>query len=143
MGEKRAFIKLDRDGWTKGLQLSIDLEDDKGGGVGYRLAGPKFNGSSTSVFTHCLSERDANEIRSYLDAAFPKQKRDFTDAKEITLAIDKTDNPIASAVTVIGLAAGVLEMRSGVDAAVRFLHAAADAITENAAALSRHGEGNG
>lgn len=68
---KKLFIKLDRDGWTKGLQLSIDLEDDDGGGVGYRLAGPKFNGSSQRVFWHRLSERDAAELRQYLDAAFP------------------------------------------------------------------------
>lgn len=68
---KTLFIKLDRDGLTKRLQLSIDLEDEKGGGVGYRLAGPKFNGSSTSVFKHALTEWDVVEIRRYLDVAFP------------------------------------------------------------------------
>lgn len=128
----KMFIKLDRDGWTKGLQLSIDLEDESGGGVGYRLAGPKYNGSSASVFKHQIGERDADEIRRYLDTVFPKQGRDFTDAKELTLAIERSARPIAAAVSVIGLAAGVLEMRSGVDAAVRFLKAAAEAISANA-----------
>jgi hypothetical protein len=83
------------------------------------------------VLTHRLTERDANEIRSYLDAGFPDQKRDFTDAKELTLAIDKSKNPIGAAVAVIGIAAGVLEHRSSVEAACRFLRAAADAIAEN------------
>lgn len=72
---KSVFIKLDRDGWTKGLQLSIDLEDENGGGVGCRLAGPKYNGSSTSVFKHRIDQRDADEIRRYLDAAFPLTAR--------------------------------------------------------------------
>lgn len=74
---------------------------------------------------------DADELAKMILSRVidPPQKRDFTDAKEITLAIDKASNPIMAAVTVIGLAAGVLEMRSGADAAVRFLHAAADAIT--------------
>lgn len=67
---KKLEIRLDRDGWTKGLQLSIDLSDEKDG-IGYRLAGPKFNGSSTPVFSHRLTERDANELRRYLDMAFP------------------------------------------------------------------------
>lgn len=65
--KKRLFIQVDRDGWTKGLQLSIDLEDSHG----YRLAGPKYNGSSTSVFRHVVTERDAKEIRRYLDTVFP------------------------------------------------------------------------
>jgi hypothetical protein len=63
------YIKVDRDGWTKGLQLSIDVVDEKGGGHGYRLAGPKYNGSSASVMAHRLSERDIREIQSYLDLA--------------------------------------------------------------------------
>ncbi len=74
MMAKKLSICVDRDGWTKGLQLSIDLEDEKGGGVGYRLAGPKFNGSSIRVFTHILDERDADEIRRYLDQVFPARR---------------------------------------------------------------------
>lgn len=68
---KSLFIKLDRDGWTGGLQLSIDIEGKNGDGCGYRLAGPKYNGSSSTVFKHKLNERDAKEIRSYLNVAFP------------------------------------------------------------------------
>lgn len=37
-------IDVSRDGWTDGVQLSIG--DDNGG---YRLAGPKFNGSSETL----------------------------------------------------------------------------------------------
>ena len=54
-------IMVERDGWTKGLQLSIG--DDDGG---FRLAGPKFNGSSEPVLTYKLtSARDLDEIESY------------------------------------------------------------------------------
>lgn len=59
-------IDVDKDGWTKGLQLSIG--DDSGG---YRLAGPKFNGSSKPVLRAELDERDAREIRAYLAKGFP------------------------------------------------------------------------
>lgn len=87
---KRLAIKVDRDGWSKGLQLSIDLSNDKGGGVGYRLAGPKFNGSSSPVFTHFLTERDASEIRSYLDAVFPRAPSQ--DAETIKALRDECDD---------------------------------------------------
>lgn len=62
------FLTVSRDGWTKGFQLSVD--DDNGG---YRIAGPKFNGSSEVVMRHALSERDARELRLYLDRAFPAE----------------------------------------------------------------------
>jgi len=64
-------IAVDQDGWTKGYQVSINLIGKDGGGHGYRIAGPKFNGSSTSVVKHTLTERDAREIRAYLDRVFP------------------------------------------------------------------------
>lgn len=51
-----------RDGWTGRLQLAI--EDESGG---YRLAGPKFNGSGEKVLERVLDEHDAARIRSYLD----------------------------------------------------------------------------
>ena len=59
-------IEVCKDGWTKGLQLSIN-----GGSHGYRLAGPKFNGSSTTLLKTELDERDAREIREYLAKGFP------------------------------------------------------------------------
>lgn len=58
------FLKVSRDGWTDGVQLSIG--DGHGG---YRIAGPKFNGSSTTLLTRELTERDITEIRMYLDEA--------------------------------------------------------------------------
>lgn len=64
----KVFISVDRDGLTGALQLSIDLERPDGTGHGYRLAGPKFNGSSKKVFRHQLGGRDVQEIRSYLRA---------------------------------------------------------------------------
>ena len=58
------------DGWSGSVQLAI--EDDIDGG--YRLLGPKFNSSGTLRARRALSVRDANEIRRYLDRAFPVKK---------------------------------------------------------------------
>lgn len=70
---ERLVIDIDRDGWTRGLQLNISRldEDGDGTGWGYRLHGPKYNGSSTNLLRHELTERDAAEIRAMLDAVFP------------------------------------------------------------------------
>ena len=70
MSDHLAF-EVSRDSWTGKLQLAISKLDDDGVGDGYRLAGPKFNGSSVDLLTCKLSERDAREIRAYLDAVFP------------------------------------------------------------------------
>ncbi|MER5350633.1 hypothetical protein ABT093_09910 [Kitasatospora sp. NPDC002551] len=67
----RITLEVSRDGWTNKLQLSINHLNAAGRGLGYRLAGPKFNGSSTSLLKTTLDERDATEIRGYLDAVFP------------------------------------------------------------------------
>jgi hypothetical protein len=66
-------ITLDvcKDGLTGKLQLSINKLDENGTGGGYRLAGPKFNGSSKPLLETELDQRDADEIRAYLDAVFP------------------------------------------------------------------------
>ena len=63
-----AILSVDKDGWTKQFQISI-------GNVrgGYRLAGPKYNGSSEVVKKVLLTENDAKEIRRYLDEAFPNR----------------------------------------------------------------------
>lgn len=59
------YIEVSRDGWTKGVQLSIN--DDNGG---FRLSGPKFNGSSETLLKYVLSsERDIAEIESYCKVA--------------------------------------------------------------------------
>lgn len=68
---ERITLEVSRDGWTDGLQLSIQQTHENGGGHGYRLAGPKFNGSGKTLLTRELNQRDADEIRTYLDAAFP------------------------------------------------------------------------
>lgn len=53
------------------LQLQIAQLDEGGCGHGYRLAGPKYCGDSTTLLVRELDERDAAEIRAYLDAKFP------------------------------------------------------------------------
>lgn len=67
----RIVMDVDRDGWTKGLQLNIAELDENGSGCGYRLAGPKYNGSSKNLLSVVLDERDAAEIRQMLDKVFP------------------------------------------------------------------------
>jgi hypothetical protein len=67
----RIVMDVDRDGWTKGLQLNIVGLDENDHGWGYRLAGPKYNGSSTNLLRVELTERDASEIRQMLDKVFP------------------------------------------------------------------------
>ena len=47
-----------------GIQISIG--DDHGG---YRIAGPKFDGSSKLLSKRTLDKRDIAEIRKYLDKA--------------------------------------------------------------------------
>lgn len=68
----RLTLEVSRDGWTGRLQLSINQLDSDGCGHGYRLAGPKFNGSGEKLLTRTLDERDAEEIRTYLDHVFPQ-----------------------------------------------------------------------
>ncbi|MEU6057940.1 hypothetical protein [Streptomyces sp. NPDC047097] len=72
MSERIEFT-VDRDGWTTGLQLNIAQLDENNRGWGYRLAGPKYNGSSKNLLTAILTERDAEEIRAKLNAVFPPQ----------------------------------------------------------------------
>ncbi|MGP3684100.1 hypothetical protein ACTVZO_05200 [Streptomyces sp. IBSNAI002] len=67
----RIMMDVDRDGWTNGLQLNIVGLDENDSGWGYRLAGPKYNGSSQNLLRVELKERDANEIRKMLDKVFP------------------------------------------------------------------------
>lgn len=53
---------VDKDGWTGGLQFSID---DANGG--FRLVGPKYNGSSKRLLTYVPSDRDLAEIARYIE----------------------------------------------------------------------------
>lgn len=54
---------VDQDGWTGGYQLSIG--DDTGG---YRLCGPKYNGSSNRLITYIPSDSDLDAIEEYIAA---------------------------------------------------------------------------
>ena len=58
------YLCVDRDGLTKGIQLSIDgLE------TGFRLAGPKYNGSSLPLLRRELTEEDCRELEKYIAEA--------------------------------------------------------------------------
>jgi hypothetical protein len=52
---------VDQDGWTGAHQFSVD---DAAGG--YRLSGPKYNGSSKRILTYVPSDRDLGEIAQYV-----------------------------------------------------------------------------
>jgi hypothetical protein len=85
---ERLFITVDRDGWTKGTQVS--LSTDSGG---YRLAGPKYNGSSKNLVQEELAERDAREIRRMLDKAFPPKAAPVADLTVYELRTGPDDDP--------------------------------------------------
>ncbi|EKS37799.1 hypothetical protein [Afipia clevelandensis] len=76
MSTSKIFLCVDRDGWTGGYQLSID--DDHGG---FRIAGPKYNGSSKSIIRHQITARDAGRIREYLDKIAPAVAETDADAQ--------------------------------------------------------------
>lgn len=76
MATERVEVTVDRDGVTGGLQVSIQKVDGNGAGHGYRIAGPKYSGTGENLLTHALTERDAREVRWYLDAAFPQEATD-------------------------------------------------------------------
>lgn len=64
------YFEVDKDTLTGGLQLCIG--DDHGG---YRIAGPKYSGNSKQLQKHVIDSHDAQQIRKYLDAAFPTEAR--------------------------------------------------------------------
>lgn len=66
----KVVIELSRDGVTGALQLSINQYGDDGvAGHGYRIFGPKFNGTGELLKCHVVDERDIAELREYLNAA--------------------------------------------------------------------------
>lgn len=75
MSERKLYITVDQDGLTKGYQISIDSRDEKGTGRGTRLAGPKYCGMSRTLKRALIGEREAADIRSYLDEHFPVTNR--------------------------------------------------------------------
>ena len=62
----KVTIEVSRDGWTGGIQCSINEMDESGGGHGYRIGGPKFNGSGEVLACWTVDRRDAEEIMAYL-----------------------------------------------------------------------------
>jgi len=66
----KVFISLDKDGWTKAFQISIGTDN-----FGYRIHGPDYNGNGKTIIKHEVTKRDADEIRKYLDMAFPQEAK--------------------------------------------------------------------
>lgn len=60
-------ISVDRRSFDGALQVSINWKDKNGGGHGYRIAGPKYDGNGHNLLRHELTERDKVEIGKYLD----------------------------------------------------------------------------
>lgn len=90
----RIKLEVDRDGWTSNLQVNLAQVDDNNSGWGYRLAGPKYNGSSRNLLSRTLDERDAQEIRDALNAVFPDERiTQLTDerdrARRIAVALEQ------------------------------------------------------
>lgn len=100
----KLVMEVSKDGWTKGLQLNISQIREDGTGHGYRIAGPKFNGSQSVLLAAELTERDAGEIRAYLDAVFPL--KDAGDSEPVEERLLTRDNTIEIAEWVGGWRAG-------------------------------------
>ncbi|MFE4915888.1 hypothetical protein ACFRCX_30765 [Streptomyces sp. NPDC056652] len=112
----RVVIDVDRDVWTKGLQLNIVQLDDNNSGWGYRLAGPKYNGSSKNLLRRELDERDVKEIRTKLDAVFP---------------VPGTLSPFVEQSLIKGAVANALDShRDDTDLATRITNAVVAALAE-------------
>jgi len=62
---ERIYLSVDQSSHG-GLQLSIGVEHSCGGGYGYRIFGPKYDGGGKTLKRHYLTERDFEEIKSYL-----------------------------------------------------------------------------
>ncbi|MFD9174701.1 hypothetical protein ACFWDT_06160 [Streptomyces diastaticus] len=87
-------LDIDLDGWTQRLQANLIQADADGLGWGYRLAGPKYNGSSRNLLSRTLDKRDAQEIRDSLNAVFPDERiTQLTDerdrARRIAVALEQ------------------------------------------------------
>lgn len=65
----RAFIRVDRDLTTNLMHVKIG-----NGERWYRITGPKYAPMSVMVRKMQLTEKDAEQIRDFLDAAFPPPK---------------------------------------------------------------------
>ncbi len=61
---KGIYFSIDQNGRGQ-LQLAINNPS----GIGYRIHGPKYDGTGRTLHIHVISSRDISELRSYLDAA--------------------------------------------------------------------------
>ena len=68
-GPMTVYLAVDRRQCDGAIQLQIGVRDEDGGGHGYRIAGPKYNGDGHNLLWHQLTERDIDVIRSYLRTA--------------------------------------------------------------------------
>lgn len=68
-------------------QADLSVVDEKGYGSGYRLAGGKYDGGGETLTRHRLDQRDADEIRRLLDAAFPPAHAPVTVDEETRKAL--------------------------------------------------------
>jgi hypothetical protein len=60
----KVYLTVDKRTCDGAIQISIG--NDR---MGYRIAGPKYDGSGKTLLKKELSERDREEIRSWLDGA--------------------------------------------------------------------------
>lgn len=67
MAKAGVYISVDQRSIDGAMQISIGIQDESGHGHGYRLAGPKYDGRGKTLLRHVLSERDATEVKVYLD----------------------------------------------------------------------------
>jgi len=58
--DKKVFLTVDQ---TPEGRFQLSIGDDS---VGYRIAGPKFDGRSKTIMRHEISPRDVSEIGEYL-----------------------------------------------------------------------------
>lgn len=73
----RTYISVDLRDCDGGLQICIGIEGDDGSDHGYRIAGPKYDGRGKTLLRHYITERDAREIKGYLEPEKrPKYKYD-------------------------------------------------------------------
>lgn len=60
------YISVDKRAFDGAIQISIGIQDADGGGHGYRIAGPKYDGNGKTLLKHLISDRDREQILSYL-----------------------------------------------------------------------------
>jgi hypothetical protein len=63
---KTVTLSVDQRARDGALQLAINVEDADGGSIGYRIAGPKYDGSGKTLLRHVITEADKAAIMSAL-----------------------------------------------------------------------------